>query len=63
VQSNEVRPLTAGLQALRAMWQTSWHLVCAGSILAALPPLAVFFLMQRHLVAGLAAPPRDAAHR
>ncbi|MDQ2961949.1 MAG: carbohydrate ABC transporter permease [Pseudomonadota bacterium] len=53
VQSDSVRPLTAGLQSLRGMWQTSWQLVSAGSILAALPPLAVFFVMQRQLVAGL----------
>lgn len=55
VQSDSVRPLTAGLQSLRGMWQTSWQLVAAGSILAALPPVAVFFAMQRHLVAGLTA--------
>jgi multiple sugar transport system permease protein len=53
VQSDSVRPLTAGLQALRGMWQTSWNLVCAGSILAALPPVALFFVMQRELIAGL----------
>ena len=53
VQSDEVRPLTAGLQSLRGMWQTSWQLVSAASILAALPPVALFFAMQRHLVAGL----------
>jgi multiple sugar transport system permease protein len=35
------------------MWQTSWNLVAAASLLAALPPVAVFFVMQRHLVAGL----------
>jgi multiple sugar transport system permease protein len=35
------------------MWQTSWQLVAAGSILAALPPVAVFFFMQRQLIAGL----------
>jgi len=52
-QSDAVRPITAGLQLVRGMWQTSWQLVSAGSILAALPPLAVFFLMQRELVAGL----------
>jgi multiple sugar transport system permease protein len=52
-QSDEVRPLTAGLQSLRGMWQTSWQLVSAASILAALPPVALFFLMQRHLIAGL----------
>jgi len=53
VQSDAVRPVTAGLQSLRGMWQTSWPLVCAASIVAALPPVAVFFLMQRHLVDGL----------
>lgn len=53
VQSDDVRPLTAGLQSLRGMWQTSWQLVSAASILAALPPVALFFVMQRHLIAGL----------
>ena len=53
VQSDTVRPLTAGLQTLRGMYQTSWHLVCAASILAAIPPVAVFFLLQKHLIAGL----------
>jgi multiple sugar transport system permease protein len=52
-QSDDVRPLTAGLQSLRGMWQTAWQLVCAGSILAALPPVAMFFVMQRQLIAGL----------
>ncbi len=52
-QSDEVRPLTAGLQSLRGMWQTSWQLMSAASILAALPPVALFFLMQRHLITGL----------
>ena len=35
------------------MWQTSWNLVAAASLLAAVPPVLVFFLMQRHLIAGL----------
>jgi multiple sugar transport system permease protein len=54
VQSDDVRPLTAGLQNLRGMWQTSWNLVCAGSLLAAAPPVALFWAMQRDLMAGLA---------
>ena len=53
VQSDSIRPLTAGLQTLRGMYQTSWHLVCAGAILAAIPPVTVFFTMQKQLVAGL----------
>ena len=53
VQSDDVRPLTAGLQSLRGMWQTSWTLVSAASIVAAAAPVTLFFLMQQHLVAGL----------
>jgi multiple sugar transport system permease protein len=53
VQSDAIRPVTAGLQSLRGMWHTSWNLVAAAALLAALPPLAVFFFMQRHLIAGL----------
>ena len=53
VQSDAIRPLTAGLQALRGMYQTTWHLLCAASLLAALPPVAMFFFMQKHLIAGL----------
>jgi multiple sugar transport system permease protein len=53
VHSDEVRPVTAGLQSLRGMWLTSWHLISAGSILAAIPPVFIFFLMQRHFIAGL----------
>jgi len=53
VQSDAIRPLTAGLQTLRGMYQTSWHLVCSGAILAAIPPVVVFFVMQKQLAAGL----------
>jgi multiple sugar transport system permease protein len=63
VQSDSVRPLTAGLQSLRGTWQTSWQLVCAGSIVAALPPVAVFFVTQRYLIAGLTGTAAEQAMR
>ncbi len=53
VQSDAVRPVTAGLQSLQGQWVASWQLISAGSILAALPPVAMFFLMQKHFIAGL----------
>ncbi len=53
VQSDEVRPVTAGIQALRGTWTSAWQLISAGAIIAALPPVALFFLMQRHFIAGL----------
>jgi multiple sugar transport system permease protein len=47
------QPVTAGLSSLNGQWIAQWHLVSAGSILAALPPVAMFFLMQKHFIAGL----------
>jgi multiple sugar transport system permease protein len=61
VQSDSIRPLTVGLQSLRGTWQTSWNLVAAASIVAALPPVAIFFVMQRQLVSGLTASARGEA--
>jgi len=55
VQSDDVRPLTAGLQSLRGMWLASWHLMSAGAIVAAVPPVFLFFVMQQHFIAGLTA--------
>ncbi|EAR09390.1 carbohydrate ABC transporter permease [Reinekea blandensis] len=53
VQSDEVRPVTAGISALRGQWLASWNLISAGSVVAALPPVILFFAMQRHFIAGL----------
>lgn len=49
----DTQPITAGLNSLNGQWIAAWHLVSAGSILAALPPVLMFFLMQRHFIAGL----------
>lgn len=49
----ETQPITAGLNSLNGQWIAAWHLVSAGSILAALPPVLMFFAMQRHFIAGL----------
>lgn len=53
VQSDEVRPVTAGISALMGQWLASWQLISAGSIIAALPPVILFFAMQKHFIAGL----------
>ena len=52
-QGPQVQPVTAGLFSLNGQWIAQWHLVSAGSIVAALPPVLMFFLMQRHFIAGL----------
>jgi multiple sugar transport system permease protein len=53
VQSDEVRPITAGISALKGQWMASWQLIAAGSVIAALPPVILFFAMQKHFIAGL----------
>ncbi|UGA54207.1 carbohydrate ABC transporter permease [Vibrio sp. VB16] len=53
VQSDEVRPVTAGLSALKGQWTASWQFVSAGAVVAAIPPVILFFTMQRHFIAGL----------
>lgn len=52
-QGSGAMPVTAGLYSLNGQWIAAWHLVSAGSIVAAIPPVAMFFLMQRHFIAGL----------
>ncbi len=52
-QGADSQPITAGLYSLNGQWVAAWHLVSAGSIVAALPPVAMFFLMQKHFIAGL----------
>ena len=51
--SREAQPITAGLNSLNGQWIAAWHLVSAGSIIAAMPPVLMFFLMQKHFIAGL----------
>jgi len=52
-QGDDAAPITVGVAALKGQWTTAWNLVSAGSILAALPSVMMFFAMQKHFVAGL----------
>jgi len=52
-KGEQVKPITAGVRALNGQFVNNWHLVSAASLLAAIPPVVVFFMMQRHFIAGL----------
>ena len=52
-QGDEAAPITVGVAALKGQWTTAWNLVAAGSVLAGLPSVLMFFAMQKHFVAGL----------
>jgi len=55
VQSDAAKPITLGLAGLKGEFLSAWNIISAGALLAALPPVAMFFLMQKHFVAGLTA--------
>ena len=52
-QGESVKPITAGVRSLNGQYVNNWHLVSAASLIAAIPPVAMFFLMQKHFIAGL----------
>lgn len=53
LQGEEWLPITAGVKSLNGQFVSQWHLVSAASLMAALPPVAMFFAMQKHFIAGL----------
>ncbi len=52
-QGPSAQPVTAGITEFNSQYRAAYHLMSAGSIVAALPPVAMFFLMQKHFIAGL----------
>lgn len=53
VQSDKARPITFGLSALKGQWLISWNLIAAGAVVAALPSVLVFFILQKQFIQGL----------
>jgi multiple sugar transport system permease protein len=53
VQSGDKRPITSALANLQGQYFTDFNLLAAGAMLAALPTLVVFALLQRHFISGL----------
>lgn len=53
LQSGDKFPVTSSLNNLKGAFFTDYNLLSAGSILAALPVLVVFFVLQKQFVAGL----------
>ena len=46
-------PITAALLNLQGGYSSSWNVIAAGSLIAAVPTTIVFFAFQRHFVSGL----------
>ena len=53
IQDDASLPITVGVRTLNGEFVQQWHLVSAASLLAAVPPVLMFFIMQKHFIAGL----------
>ena len=53
LQDDASLPITVGVRTLNGEFVQQWQLVSAASLLAAVPPVVMFFLMQKHFIAGL----------
>lgn len=53
MQSGDKRPIVSALANLEGQYFTDYNLIAAGSLLAALPTLIVYFALQRHFIRGL----------
>ncbi|MCF7890585.1 carbohydrate ABC transporter permease [Candidatus Bipolaricaulota bacterium] len=53
--SESMATVTLGLSRLVGQFRTEWPQLMAGSVVAALPPVALYLLLQQHLVKGLTA--------
>ncbi|HET7397148.1 MAG TPA: carbohydrate ABC transporter permease [Intrasporangium sp.] len=53
LQQGDKFPVTSSLNNLRGQFFTDNNLVAAASIIVAVPTLVIFFVLQRHFVAGL----------
>ena len=50
----EAMPISAGLTSLEGQYMTNYPVLMAGSVVASLPMLVLYLLLQRHFVQGIA---------
>ena len=53
IQSDKIKPVTLGLTVLQGEYIAQWNVIAAGALLAAIPPIIVFLIFQRHFIDGL----------
>ncbi len=55
VPSDEFRPLTVAIPSFIGQYGADWHLLMAAALLATVPVVVMFLLVEQHLVRGLSA--------
>lgn len=53
IQTDSLKPVTAGLASLQGQYTTNWPVITAGSLIAIVPTVIVFAFLQRYFIAGL----------
>jgi multiple sugar transport system permease protein len=53
MRTGEKRPIVSALSNLKGVFFTDNNLIAAGALLAALPTLIIYFVLQRQFVRGL----------
>jgi multiple sugar transport system permease protein len=53
LQSDRLKPVTLGLANMQGEFITSYNIIAAGSLVAAVAPVLIFLLFQRFFIDGL----------
>lgn len=53
VRTNALKPVTTGLATMMGQYTNNWPNIIAGSIIATIPTIIVFLLLQRYFIGGL----------
>jgi len=53
LQNDSLKPVTAGLSTLQGQFITNWPLIVAGALIATVPTLIMFLVLQRYFIGGL----------
>ncbi|QRP46305.1 carbohydrate ABC transporter permease [Amycolatopsis sp. FDAARGOS 1241] len=54
LRTESVMPVTPALLGLQGQYVSNWNVIAAGSVIAAVPTVAVFLRFQKHFISGLA---------
>jgi len=53
MSTQDKRPITAALNTINGQYYTDYNLLAAAALLAAVPTILVFLVLQRYFVSGL----------
>ncbi|MCI2420615.1 carbohydrate ABC transporter permease [Saccharopolyspora sp. K220] len=54
LRTQTVMPVTPALLGMQGVYVSTWNIIAAGSVIAAIPTVAVFLRFQKHFISGLA---------